>query len=133
MRQAMKLLLDTCALLWLGSDPDSLSPRAKEALVQSPDQIHVSAISALEIAIKVAKGRLVLPAPPESWYPRVLQTYQLREVPVSGTIALRAPRVALVQADPADRIVVSTALELGLAVITADHHIRASTEVSVIW
>lgn len=129
----MKLLLDTCALLWLGADPDSLSRRAKEALVGSPDEVHVSAISALEIAIKFARGRLVLPTPPETWYPRVLQTYNLHEVPVSGTIALRAPRVALVQADPADRIVVSTAVELGMAVITADHQIRACTEVSVVW
>jgi PIN domain nuclease of toxin-antitoxin system len=99
----MKLLLDTCALLWLGADPESLSRRAKEALVASPDELHVSAISALEIAIKFAKGRLVLPVPPENWYPRVLQTYRLHEIPVSGTIALRAPRVALAQSSPTRR------------------------------
>jgi PIN domain nuclease of toxin-antitoxin system len=59
--------------------------------------------------------------------------YHLHEVPVSGTIALRAPRVALVQADPGDRIVVSTAAALGMTVITADAQIRACTEVPVIW
>jgi len=107
------LLLDTCALLWLAGDQDKLSSRARAALVRSADVLHVSAISALEIAIKVARRKLVLPLEPAAWYPKVLERYRVREVPLTGLIALRAPLVNLVQADPADRIVVSTAIVLG--------------------
>jgi len=47
----------------------------------------------------------------------------LIEIPVSGAIAVRASRLAHMHGDPADRIIVATALERGHELITADQRI----------
>lgn len=44
-------------------------------------------------------------------------------IPVSGAIAVRASRLAHMHGDPADRIIVATALEAGYDLITADRRI----------
>lgn len=88
---------------------------------------------ALEIAIKVAKGRLVLPLPPEAWFPRVVERYRLREVTVDSAIAARSARIGLDHADPADRIMVTTAILLDMTVLTSDQRIRAFQGVRSLW
>jgi PIN domain nuclease of toxin-antitoxin system len=133
----VKLLLDTCTLLWFADERDSeqrrLSIAAHEALIASHNELHVSAISAFEIARKVSIGKLALPLPPDAWFWRVLERYQVREVPVTSAIALHAPTLGLTQKDPADRIVVSTAILLGMTVITADKRILDFPGVHSIW
>ncbi|MDI1442904.1 type II toxin-antitoxin system VapC family toxin [Polyangium sp. 6x1] len=129
----MKLLLDTCALLWLAVEPERFSRDVRDALVACRGELHVSAISALEIAIKVAKRRLELPLPPEAWFPRVVDRYRLREVPVDSAIAARSARVGLDHADPADRIVVTTAILLDMTVLTSDQRIRSFQAVRSLW
>lgn len=131
----MRLLLDTCALLWFAveSQRGHLSLVASESLLEPQHELHVSAISAFEIALKVSKGRLDLPLPPDVWFPRALERYQIREVPITSAIALHAPTLGLTQADPADRIVVSTAILLDMAVITADKLILGFAGVRSIW
>jgi len=52
----VKLLLDTCALLWLIDAREQLSDAAIEALSAEDAQLFVSAISAFEIAVKVRKA-----------------------------------------------------------------------------
>jgi len=121
----VKLLLDTCALLWLAAEPQRFSREAREALVASQDELHVSAISDLKIAVKAAKGRLELPVPPEAWFPRVVERYRLREVPVTSAIALRSTMIGFDHPDPADRIVVTTASLFGMTILTADQKILA--------
>ncbi len=61
------ILLDTCTLLWLSSQPKQLSARAREAIANSGPYAHVSAISAWEIAWKHRLGNpLVSPADEQS-------------------------------------------------------------------
>lgn len=57
------VLLDTCSFLWLASNPDRLSMRAREIISQHADALFISPISALEIAIKNRKGSLILSVP----------------------------------------------------------------------
>jgi PIN domain nuclease of toxin-antitoxin system len=129
----VKLLLDTCALIWLATEQRRLSKAAREALKQSPHELHVSAISVFEIAWKASKGKLELPLSPEAWFLDVRELYRLREEPVTSAIALHAPTLGLTQADPADRIVVSTAVLLDMTVITADKRILGFAGVRSIW
>jgi PIN domain nuclease of toxin-antitoxin system len=51
-------LLDTCVLLWLAADQHSLSEKVIEILSSHPSGLFISAISAFEIGVKSAKGKL---------------------------------------------------------------------------
>jgi PIN domain nuclease of toxin-antitoxin system len=125
------IVLDTCTLLWLvrgeGLPPDVVR-RIDEA-----DAAFVSAISALEIGIKVAKGRLTLGLPPREWWPAALEQHGLTEVPVEGEIALRAAALPPIHADPADRVVLATALHVRGTLLTPDPLIRAYPDAPVWW
>jgi PIN domain nuclease of toxin-antitoxin system len=87
-------------------------------------QLHASAISAWEIAIKVHKGKLGLPSAPRIWWETFLYSYGVNEVAVTGTIAMNAVEQELPHADPADRIIVATARSLGAQLVTADNLLR---------
>ena len=129
----MRLLLDTCVLLWLVGDPGRISPRARSQVEQIPNELCISAISAFEIAIKVRKGKLTLPLPPRDWFHQALLTYGVKELSVSSQIAGLAPEVSVPHADPCDRIIVATAQVHGIPVLTPDHLIRECQDIPIIW
>ena len=56
----MKLLLDTHVFIWLASDPDKLSDKAKESILSQSNQLYVSLVSLWEIQIKSQLGKLAL-------------------------------------------------------------------------
>lgn len=97
----MRVLLDTCALLWLVGDPGRFSVRARTILESSDTAVYVSAISAFEISVKHRKGKLALPLPPSEWLTQAFAAYGLRELPVSLQVAALAPDVDVPHADPA--------------------------------
>jgi PIN domain nuclease of toxin-antitoxin system len=129
----VKLLLDTCALLWLVDAREQLSDAAIEALSAEDAQLFVSAISAFEIAVKVRKGKLALTQPPRDWFKAAVLAHRLVEAPISSSIAAYACEVPLTHGDPADRMIVATAMLEGLSVVTSDRLILACPGLSVIW
>ncbi|GAA6618936.1 type II toxin-antitoxin system VapC family toxin [Scytonema sp. NUACC26] len=58
----MKIVLDTCTLIWWSLDPDKLSQRAKKACEQMEQDKNglVPSTSVWEIAIKVKNRKLDL-------------------------------------------------------------------------
>lgn len=128
----MKVLLDTCALLWLDQAPERLSPTARQCL-QDAEELAFSSISAFEIAIKAARGQLLLGADATVWMIRVVRQHGLTEIPVDLAIAAAVLQVRLPHNDPCDRMVVASAVLHGYAVVTADGHIRGCPDVRVIW
>ena len=129
----MMLLLDTCALLWLGADQDRLSGKAREALEESAGSLFVSAISAFEIAHKHRSGKLELPLEPAEWYAEALETHGLAEIPITGAIASRAVDLPPIHRDPCDRFLIATAQLNHFAVVTADETIPRYPDVKVVW
>ena len=105
----MRVLLDTCALLWLVGDPTRLSARARAALESTETEAYVSAISGFEISVKHHKGKLALPLPPREWLAQAFAAYVLRELPITLQIAALAPEVRVPHSDPCDRMIVATA------------------------
>jgi PIN domain nuclease of toxin-antitoxin system len=83
------------------------------------DRVVVSTMTFWEIAMLIAKGRLVLAQPLPSWRRRVLES-GIGEVPVSGPIGIAAGQLPDMHGDPCDRIVVATAIEEGATLVTAD-------------
>jgi PIN domain nuclease of toxin-antitoxin system len=126
------ILLDTHALLWWVNGTPSLSARARRALRGS--SLAASAISVLEIATAVRRGRLALGVPVEQWFADLALLPELTLEPVTAEIA----RVAgtfddSVPGDPADRIIAATALALGARLVTADRRLRAVPRLQAVW
>lgn len=83
--------------------------------------LAASAISFWEIAMLHEKGRMDLGQDVRAWRTRLLED-GLAEIPVDGDIAVRANELTGFHADPADRLIVATALG-GHRLVTADKRI----------
>lgn len=127
------LLLDTCTLLWLVGDQEQLSKTAKTQLAQNAGKLYVSAISAFEIALKVEKKKLRLPKIPTEWFSLALKLHGIIEIPLSSEYLIKSAQLPLHHNDPADRMIVATALCEKAKIVTPDAHIKCYTEISVIW
>ena len=115
------VLLDTHALIWLTAQPDRLGRQALRLAekAQSKSCLHVSAISFWEIAMLVQRGAIRLRTSTDQWRADVLKL-GVQEVGVDGRIAIRATELMEFHPDPADRMIVATALDLGATLLTAD-------------
>lgn len=120
------ILLDTHALWWLDQDLSNMGDRsfalADEALTSG--ELVVSAISFCEIAKLVRHDRLALDRSLIDWRNDLLQQHLL-EYPVDGSVAIAAVDLRDLHRDPADRIIVATALALDATLLTADERILA--------
>ena len=117
------ILLDTHTLIWLRLGSQKLGPKARQVIDKHCllGQAHISAISFWEMAMLEQKGRLELTQNIEDWRKGVLRQ-GLGEIPVSGQMGIRAANLSDLPGDPADRIIVATALD-GYQLITADQDI----------
>ena len=117
------LLLDTHALVWSRVGDTRLGRRARGRIEQAAQtgEAAVSAITFWELALLHQKGRMRIFADIRSWRAALLNE-GLIEIPVDGDIGIRANGLANFHADPADRIIVATALE-GHQLVTADQRI----------
>jgi PIN domain nuclease of toxin-antitoxin system len=127
------VLLDTCALLWLASDQSQLSEDAKNAVRKNAGALFVSAITALEIAIKCRRGKLTLPLPVLEWFVMALDSHGIKEIPVTGSIAVASVALPHRHNDPFDRIIVATAELNGMKIISCDQQLAQYEQVKVIW
>ncbi len=114
-----KLILDTCALLWLASGDKALSDKARASIEQA-SIVFVSAISAWEVSLKFIQKKLILPIKPELWFPRVLVNHNLTLVGLDVDILMGANNLPQHHKDPADRFIIATALREKASVVTSD-------------
>ena len=127
------ILLDTYTLNGVVSEPSRLSDAARQLIEDGGNELHVSAISAWEIAMAVQKKRLTLSMEPRSWFEGALVAKGLRCVDVSWQIALLSSELPMHHADPADRIILATAVLHNLILLTPDQDIHRYTQARVIW
>jgi PIN domain nuclease of toxin-antitoxin system len=116
----MKLLLDTCAVLWMAQGDPRLSARVRAVLRDRETEAWVSAASGWEIAIKHARGRLPLPVPVDRFLPAVRERYALASLAIDEESALHIAKLPALHADPFDRMLVSQAIVHGLTIATPD-------------
>ena len=130
------IVLDTQAWLWWLHDPSRLSPRALRAIKQAEktDGIRVSAISAWEVAVKSALGKLELSMDIDAWFGLASSYPNLVVEPVSAGDAIASTRLpGEFHRDPADRIIVAMSRRYGAALVTADKLILAYSHVVTVW
>jgi PIN domain nuclease of toxin-antitoxin system len=121
------LLLDTHIALWLDSG-DARLRRSTRALIddcwRGGGTICFSAITAWEIALLVDTGRIELDLPVEAWVSRFLERPGISPAPLGHRAAARSYQLHhLAHRDPADRLLIATAIELSCPLVTYDERI----------
>lgn len=119
------MLLDTCALIW-SAENVSISREASAEIAKSAAaaKLYRSPVSAWEVGMAVRKKRLELQMPVESWVNRVFSHPGVQIAPLTPEIAIRSCFLAGdFHADPVDRFLVATAIEMGLKLVTRDERI----------
>lgn len=128
----MKVLLDTCTFLWAIEGGGDLSDAARNALTDPGNDVFLSAVSAWEIAVKHALGRLPLPAPPDRYVPAQRNARGIAELPLDEDAVLQLVRLPSLHRDPFDRMLVCQALANALTLVTPDPEI-ARYPVRTLW
>jgi PIN domain nuclease of toxin-antitoxin system len=123
------VLLDTHVWLWLAEGSDRLlDTPGYAAILKARDEgvILISIISVWEVGMLAAKGRILARQDYRRWVERGLAEPSFRLQPMTTGVALESSSLpGEFHADPADRILVATARELGIPLITADANILA--------
>jgi PIN domain nuclease of toxin-antitoxin system len=120
-------LLDTCAAIWLSSH-EKISGDAANAISSAWQKasLYVSTVTAWEMGILLARGRLTETKPPTLWYESFKEESHVVELSVCSDIFIAScflPQLA--HKDSIDRILIATARERDLTVITRDRAILA--------
>ena len=117
------IVLDTHVLIWLRFGNRTIGKRSRRLIDKASREgnVAVSAISFWEVAMLHEKRRFTLLRDVSSWRRNLLDE-GLVELPVDGDIAVRAGLLSNMRGDPADRIIVATALE-GHQLVTGDRRI----------
>jgi len=130
------IVLDTHVMLWDALAPERLSVRAKEAIAQANQQdgMLVCDISLWEIAMLVQKGRVQVATDCLAFINLLLQANKIQVRTISPQIAVLSTQLpALINQDPADRLIVATAVIENAPLVTADRNLQNAKQIATIW
>jgi PIN domain nuclease of toxin-antitoxin system len=128
----MKYILDTHTAIWLFTNSKKLSDKARNILADREYRLSVSIASAWEIAIKISKGGKI-----EDMSGVAVFIDKLRENGVE-ILGVTAEEVKIVESlpfihnDPFDRIIIATAKNYGLTLISIDENV-CKYDVACVW
>ena len=117
------VLLDTHVWVWLMEGRPGVRPEAIQLMERAGEEsfLRVCVISAWEIGMLEAGGRLRFDISCEEWVEQAFGLPGLSLVPLTPSICVRSSRLpGVFHGDPADRIIVATARELGAVLLTRD-------------
>ena len=122
----MNLLLDTHVLVWAESSEARLGPRTRALLLDPANTLLVSPVTALELSRLIALSRLALRKSLQDWFSTARRNLGFLDAPLSASAAIDTYQLPPgFHKDPADRMLVATARELGCPLLTADDLILA--------
>lgn len=123
----MRLLLDTHVFLWAVAGSSKLKSGARR-LIESADEVNVSAASIWEIAIKSRLGKIDADA---DALVAAIAASGFVELPVRSTHAAATHRLPLHHNDPFDRLIVAQALSEPLRLLSADAILARYTDLVI--
>lgn len=124
----MRVLLDTHTLIWALSDDPRLSSTARDIIIPGPNQVLVSVVSAIEIAIKASLGKLKFPGS----LSLAVQKTGFEPETFCFESATRLQALPWHHRDPFDRMLIAQAQHLKAPIISRDAAF-SSYDVQVIW
>lgn len=121
------MLLDTHVALWLDRGDSRLRLSTRETIEdywRRGGRVFISAVTAWEIAQHVDRGTFQLEVPLTAWIARFIARPGIEAAPLTHTAAARAYDLHHFEnRDPADRLLIATAIELRCPLVTYDKHI----------
>ncbi|WP_414619861.1 type II toxin-antitoxin system VapC family toxin [Calothrix sp. CCY 0018] len=122
----MKIVLDTCALIWWSLDPNELTSAAIEACKQMEKNKNglVPSIAIWEIALKIKNKKLDLGVNLNKYVASLKKSDVVSIVPIDEDVWLESVNLEWEHRDPADRVVVALASRNQASIVTADTEIR---------
>jgi PIN domain nuclease of toxin-antitoxin system len=130
------IVLDTHVCVWFVSNPDLLSKTAKTAIDSAimKKGVFISSISAWEVALLVANKRLELTIPVDEWITKSERLPFFQFLPMDNSIAIKSVNLPPpLHTDPADRIIIATAITIGAPVVTKDEKLLKYPHIETIW
>ena len=120
----MRVLLDTHALIWWATSDPRLSRRARDLIQDPANEIVVSAISALEIAIKAGRGSLTIGGSARQFVDDEVLASGFHPLPLTFDHAVRVYDLPPIHRDHFDRVLVAQADVEAIPIVTNDALIR---------
>jgi PIN domain nuclease of toxin-antitoxin system len=130
------IVMDTCAIIWDAIDPAKISAKAKKAINKADENnaLFICDISLWEIAMLITRKRVEIDETPANFLRLVLSSKNYTVVSISPEIAeLSVTLASEINNDPADRIIVASAMLKQAPLVTADNNLRRAKIVETIW
>jgi PIN domain nuclease of toxin-antitoxin system len=130
----MKLLLDTCCIIWAVSEPSAISKNARVLLTENESEVFVSVISVAELACAVERKRIIIDRHWKKWFRYYIDLNCWQVENISLEIMEEAYSLPdTFHSDPADRIITATARLNNFTILTADNKILSYPHVNSAW
>lgn len=131
----MKYLLDTHVWIWAMDKPDELPAKVRAELFKVANMsFGLSVISVWEASKKESIGKLKLSTPIKQWFSHAIREPYVQLLPLTVDIAHESNHLpGEFHRDPADQIIVATAREQRLTLITTDERILSYQHVRSLW
>ena len=128
----MRLLLDTNAFLWLMTEPEKLSAKARAACEDPDNELLLSVVTAWEIQIKLQLGKLELDDPLADVIERQQKRNNAQLLPIELAHIYALGDLEHHHRDPFDRLLIAQARVEDADLVTHDRVIADYT-VKVLW
>jgi len=130
------ILLDTHVLVWYLVEPEKMSPTSRKVATTGfrEEGVGIADITLWEVAMLVEKKRLIFNKDVEEWLGDLNSLPNFSRVRISPSIAALSTRLpGDFHHDPADRMIVATAIDLAVPLVTKDQRIQDYPYVKTIW
>ncbi|GHT99237.1 twitching motility protein PilT [Spirochaetia bacterium] len=114
-----RYLLDTHAAIWFFNGDDRLSKTAKEVILDTSNQIHLSIASVWEVAIKTSPGKLSFDGG-ASGFIRLVEDNGFILLPIEAVHIIALENLPYHHRDPFDRILIAASLSERMSLISSD-------------
>lgn len=116
----MKILLDTCAFLWITSDAPELTATVRRVFSDCDNEIFLSSVSVWEMMVKYKLGKLPLPEAPQKYIRLQCELHNIEPLPLSENEVYFLAQLPDFHKDPFDRMLICQAMAQDLTILTND-------------
>lgn len=128
----MKILLDTCAFLWLTTDAPELSEKAKILFQNTENAVYLSSVSVWEIIVKHQLGKLPLPSAADDFIKQQCEMHFIEYLALDEKAVFQLSSLPNHHRDPFDKMLICQVVAHDLTILTADK-IITQYPVGTIW
>ena len=129
----MTVVLDTHTWVWWVAAPKRLGRRARSRIAAAT-RVGVSAVSCLEVATAVARGRITLDRGTLDWLQAALSVERVDLIPLTPQMAVAAAQLGRdFPGDPADRVIAATAILESAVLVTKDRNLHGRAGLPAEW